>query len=64
MNPKIISTGETPLTAYEKMSKSKYNGVDPTVCTSILTVSLTLPAIALQIISFIDGSKSPWRGPN
>ncbi|KAI8324649.1 leucyl-tRNA synthetase [Martensiomyces pterosporus] len=28
--PRIIKTGETPDTSYEKMSKSKYNGVDPT----------------------------------
>ncbi|KAI8582612.1 hypothetical protein K450DRAFT_226084 [Umbelopsis ramanniana AG] len=32
-NPKIISSGETPLMSYEKMSKSKYNGVDPTAIT-------------------------------
>ncbi|KAF4837941.1 Leucine--tRNA ligase [Colletotrichum tropicale] len=28
--PKVIATGETANVSYEKMSKSKYNGVDPT----------------------------------
>jgi leucyl-tRNA synthetase len=29
-SPRIVSTGETPNISYEKMSKSKHNGVDPT----------------------------------
>jgi leucyl-tRNA synthetase len=29
-NPKVVATGETASVSYEKMSKSKHNGVDPT----------------------------------
>lgn len=31
-HPKIVTTGERPNVSWDKMSKSKHNGVDPTIC--------------------------------
>jgi leucyl-tRNA synthetase len=46
--PVITATGEAPLVSYEKMSKSKYNGVDPSTCISKYGADATRAHILFQ----------------
>ncbi|KAH3679372.1 hypothetical protein WICMUC_001053 [Wickerhamomyces mucosus] len=46
--PKVKSTGERPLISYEKMSKSKYNGADPTDCIKLHGADATRAHILFQ----------------
>lgn len=46
--PVVIATGETANVSYEKMSKSKYNGVDPGTCMSKYGADATRAHILFQ----------------
>lgn len=46
--PKIIHTGQKPNISWEKMSKSKYNGVDPTNCITKYGADATRAHILFQ----------------
>ncbi|TVY23354.1 Leucine--tRNA ligase, mitochondrial [Lachnellula hyalina] len=46
--PRILSTGKAPNISYEKMSKSKYNGVDPGKCMSKYGADATRAHILFQ----------------
>ena len=46
--PKIISTGEAPGVSWEKMSKSKHNGVDPYTCVSRYGADVTRAHMLFQ----------------
>ena len=48
INPKIAATGETPNVSWEKMSKSKYNGVDPIDCISRYGADVTRAHMLFQ----------------
>lgn len=47
-DPKIIATGETPNISWEKMSKSKHNGVDPISCVSKYGADVTRAHMLFQ----------------
>lgn len=47
-SPKIIATGESPKVTYEKMSKSKYNGVSPQSCIAKYGADATRAHILFQ----------------
>ena len=46
--PIIIATGETANVSFEKMSKSKYNGVDPTTCIKMYGADATRAHMLFQ----------------
>ena len=47
-SPKIVASGETPSISWEKMSKSKYNGVDPSKCMDTYGADITRAHILFQ----------------
>jgi len=46
--PKIVKTGETPTISWEKMSKSKHNGVDPSTCIEAYGADVTRAHMLFQ----------------
>ncbi|MCJ1472940.1 Leucyl-tRNA synthetase, mitochondrial [Lambiella insularis] len=46
--PKIIATGESPTVSWEKMSKSKHNGVDPARCIDAYGADVTRAHMLFQ----------------
>ncbi|MCJ1396343.1 Leucyl-tRNA synthetase, mitochondrial [Xylographa bjoerkii] len=48
LQPKIVATGESPTLSWEKMSKSKYNGVDPSKCINTYGADVTRAHILFQ----------------
>ncbi|KAA6413644.1 MAG: leucyl-tRNA synthetase [Lasallia pustulata] len=46
--PRIAKTGEPPTISWEKMSKSKHNGVDPTICIQKYSADATRAHILFQ----------------
>ncbi|EPE29963.1 Nucleotidylyl transferase [Glarea lozoyensis ATCC 20868] len=47
-SPIITATGQAPLVSFQKMSKSKYNGVDPSTCISKYGADATRAHILFQ----------------
>ena len=47
-DPRIMSTGEVPNISWEKMSKSKHNGVDPNTCVSRYGADVTRAHMLFQ----------------
>ncbi|MCJ1285538.1 Leucyl-tRNA synthetase, mitochondrial [Xylographa opegraphella] len=46
--PTIVATGEAPSISWEKMSKSKYNGVDPSKCMDVYGADVTRAHVLFQ----------------
>jgi leucyl-tRNA synthetase len=47
-SPRLLATGETPTISFEKMSKSKHNGVDPARCITQYGADVTRAHILFQ----------------
>ena len=63
-SPKIIATGETPKISFEKMSKSKYNGVDPQSCIEAYGADATRAHILFQApeSEVLEWNEAPIKG--
>ena len=48
LSPKIRSSGKIPIVTWEKMSKSKYNGVDPEACLTVYGADATRAHMLFQ----------------
>jgi leucyl-tRNA synthetase len=62
--PKIVTTGETPNISFEKMSKSKYNGVDPQSCIETYGADATRAHILFQApeSEVLEWNEGPIKG--
>jgi leucyl-tRNA synthetase len=63
-SPKIVATGAVPNVTFEKMSKSKYNGVDPQSCIETYGADATRAHILFQApeSEILEWNEGPIKG--